>query len=81
MKTKIQKWGNSLAIRLPIALTSHSSLYEGSGVLVKTQGRNIVIEPVDSAKEISLKDMVSKITPSNRYKAVDWGKPVGKEVW
>ena len=28
-----------------------------------------------------IEELVEQITPENRHKEVDWGKPVGKEVW
>lgn len=81
METKIRKWGNSFAVRIPKVITDANSLKDGVGVTVRTQGRKIIIEPVDTVEETSLKDLVSKITAKNRYELADWGGPVGKEIW
>ncbi len=46
----------------------------------KISKKNNKISPIN-AEKLTLKDMVSKITADNRHPVVDWGKPVGKEVW
>lgn len=42
--TKIQKWGNSLAVRLPKKLTTHLGLEEGSEVMVDEHEQNVLIK-------------------------------------
>jgi antitoxin MazE len=80
MKTKIQKWGNSLAVRLPKSVVQQKSLTEGEGVLVTVKDGIIVIEQLKKPK-YTLDELVSQITPENRHDEIDWGRPVGKEVW
>ena len=43
MTTKIQRWGNSLAVRLPKEMIRHLALKEGSGVVVRHDRDTIVI--------------------------------------
>jgi len=78
MTTKLAAWGNSLGIRLPKIVAEHASLSEGSLVdfVLKTDG-SILIRPA----EPSLKEMMAQVTPENRHEEVDWGAPVGKEIW
>lgn len=45
METTIQKWGNSLAVRLPRHITRHLRLHEGSRVAVREQKTNVMIVP------------------------------------
>lgn len=80
MTTKIQQWGNSLALRLPKEITKKFKLHKGSSVTLVQDTKNILIKPVCKNK-MTLKDLVSKITPENIHSEVDWGKPVGKEIW
>jgi antitoxin MazE len=80
MKTKIQKWGNSLAVRLPKSVVQQKSLTEGEGVSVDVKDGIIVIEQLKKPK-YTLDELVSQITPENRHDEIDWGRPVGKEVW
>lgn len=79
MKTKIQKWGNSLGVRLPKSITEQKSLQEGTGVSVLIKNNQIVIEPIEDI--VSLEMMVSKITTDNLHGESDWFNKYGKEVW
>lgn len=79
MKTKIQKWGNSLGVRLPKNITEQKSLKDGLSVNVLLRNNQIVIEPVD--EEITLSGLLSDITDSNLHSESDWGKKVGAEIW
>lgn len=79
-KTKISKWGNSLAVRIPLAVARESRLEEGDGISFEfAEDGSLVLR---SAKpKYSLRELVSKITPENRHDEVDWGGPRGKEAW
>jgi antitoxin MazE len=80
MRARVQKWGNSLAVRIPKNLAQEAGLSSESRVeLTLVEGR-LVVEPV--AEEVpSLEELLAQITPENRHAEVDWGAPVGKEVW
>ena len=78
MTTKIQKWGNSLGVRIPKEVIKKAKLKDGKSVSVKNVGNFIVIT---STKEETFKSLTSKITPKNRHKEIYWGPPVGNEIW
>ena len=78
MEAKIQKWGNSLGIRIPIGISKELSLENGSIVDIAEKDNQILIKPV---KKQSLTDILSKVTAENIHDAFDFGKPVGKEIW
>ena len=80
MTTKIQKWGNSLAVRIPSGFAENLNWEAGSVVGFKQKGDQIIIT---KAKPVyTLEDMVKGITKKNRHKIV-WldDEPRGKEVW
>ena len=79
MKSHISKWGNSLALRIPKALSSELELEEGAEVEISVQNGSIIIKPVSS--NYHLDDLVRGITPENRHTETDWGAPRGSEVW
>lgn len=79
MKTKIQKWGNSLGVRLPKNIAYEKSLKEGGSVLVVIKNDQIVIEPVE--EEVSLKTLLSKVSFDNLHGETDWSGVKGNEVW
>jgi antitoxin MazE len=80
MKTMIQQWGNSLALRIPRAFAQQTSVRKGTPISLTVKNGRMVIEPLKQRK-YSLKQLVSKITPQNRHPETDWGKPTGKEAW
>ncbi len=82
MKTtsSVKKWGNSLAIRIPNVVIQDLGLSENSSIQIISNGVTATIEP-NKRNKPTLKELVTAITPENRHDEVDWGKPVGNEVW
>jgi antitoxin MazE len=78
--TRIRKWGNSLAVRFPMSVLSQINLQENGEVEIKVEDNKLILSPVKKTK-YQLKDLLSQITPENRQEEIDFGKPVGKEVW
>ena len=82
MITKVQKWGNSQGLRFPKRLLEDAQVQVGDSVEVSVQGQKIIIEPVNKIRRrYKLKDLVARLPKHTREKEVDWGPPVGKEVW
>ncbi len=80
MIQKVDRWGNSLGIRLPKQFTEQLALNEGSAVVVTLEKNVLVLRP-QKKKEQTLKQLLERITQDNLHDAVDWGAPRGKEVW
>jgi len=80
MQLKIQKWGNSLALRIPKAIASDTNIGIGSFVNLSLKKGRIIIEPVAKPK-YSLADMLQKINDKNIHREIKTGKPVGREIW
>ena len=81
MEATIQQWGDSLALRIPKTLAKQTSVKKGSTVNLTVENGHMVVTPVRRQRKYSLKELVVKITPANRQPEIDWGAPVGKEVW
>ena len=79
MHTNIKRWGNSLALRLPAAILGNTVFELDLEVDVRVEGDRLIIEPV--REPVTLATLLAKVTPENRHELVDWGPPVGKEVW
>ena len=79
VRTSIQRWGNSLALRIPKTLATQAALEENSAVELRVQGNALIIRP--TRKEWRLDELVAGITARNRHRPTDWGTAVGKEVW
>jgi antitoxin MazE len=79
MNTQMVKWGNSLAIRIPKAVVEEAMMKEGDALEIEVvaQGR---VEVRRASKIPTLAQLVSQITPENRYAEIAVGAEVGKEV-
>jgi antitoxin MazE len=80
MTTKIQQWGNSLAVRIPKSITVETELHKGTVVEVSEEGGKIILTPV-SEKKITLGDLLSRVTKANIHGEAGTGKRVGRETW
>ena len=79
MKAVIRKWGNSPAVRLPLAVIKEANFSVDQKVtIVATRGR-IVIEPSEVV-EYTLDDLLEGINSKNLHAEVSVGRPVGKET-
>jgi len=79
MKTRIRKWGNSLALRIPKAIAEDSQLSTGSTVDLSVENNTLVVKSVD--EKYSLEDLVSKIRDENVHGEIDTGRSTGRESW
>jgi antitoxin MazE len=79
MKTTVQKWGNSLAVRIPRPFAEEVQLEENSTVDLSVRGGKLVIVPAE--RDVTLDSLVEQITDENRHEEVRTGPGVGKEVW
>jgi antitoxin MazE len=80
MQTKITKWGNSLALRIPKSFALNANLRQNELVDLSIEKEKIIITPLHE-KEYSLKELLDKVTESNLHGEFDSGEPVGKEIW
>ena len=80
METRVQKWGNSLALRIPKPLASQIGLEPNSPVELSLRGDKLMIELV-TPPELNLDDLLARVTRDNIHGEVDTGPPIGREVW
>jgi antitoxin MazE len=79
MKTKVSKWGNSLAIRLPSKLAMTHSLENGSELTISEDENGILLKP--SKTQFDLDTLLSAISPENLHSPIDSDEAVGNEIW
>lgn len=77
--TQVVGWGNSQAIRIPREMLETLQISEGDEVELKVEEGVLKVRPVNP--KLTLESLVAQITPENCHKELDWGKPVGNEVW
>jgi antitoxin MazE len=74
VSTTIQKWGNSLAVRIPSAVAEQVSIKQGTEIEISIiEDGAIRIVPKKRPKKYSLNELLEQITPENRHKEIDFG--------
>ena len=80
MRTHVQKWGNSLALRIPRSFAAEVGLQKETPVEVSLADGKLVISPVTKPK-LTLEQLLAKVTKENLHHEVDTGAAVGNEAW
>ena len=80
MNATIRKWGNSLALRIPMSFAKNIHLHQGSSVNLVLTKDKIEIRPKKTIKKYLLSEMLKKVNKNNIHPEVNWGPPVGREI-
>jgi antitoxin MazE len=80
MKTAVQKWGNSLAIRIPRAFAHETRLGNGTEVDLELKAGTLVIRRARNNR-YRLSDLLAQVRKTNKHGETEWGGPAGREVW
>lgn len=80
MLTKVQKWGNSLALRIPKAFALDAQLENDSFVEITIVEGQIIITPV-AAPSWTLEELLAGINKKNIHREVNTGVATGNEAW
>jgi antitoxin MazE len=80
MKARIQKWGNSLALRIPKSFAAETHLEQGTLVEVSLHDGKLLVTPLPPLA-ITLEELLKHVTPQNLHHVVDTGPVVGGEAW
>jgi antitoxin MazE len=80
MQTTVQKWGNSLAVRIPKPFVEETHITSGSQIDLTVDNGRIVIVPQVEPK-YSLAELLQGVTARNKHSETDTGPAVGQEVW
>jgi len=78
-RAQIVSWGNSQALRIPRIILDEMRVREGDEVEMTVENGYLAVRPLHG--KLTLESLVAAITPENRHKEIDWGTPVGNEVW
>lgn len=75
---KLQKWGNSMGIRIPKTIIEQAHLSVDVPVTIEHRDGKIIIFP--SQKNLQLNKLLGQVTEDNLHKTIDFS-PRGREVW
>ena len=80
MEVIVKKWGNSAAVRIPAAVMETARFALDQPVDVRAEDGRVVIEPVKRT-QYDIGKLIESISRENCHSLVDFGKPVGRELW
>jgi len=78
MEMVVEKWGDGLGVKIPRSFVQEMALRDGDKVKITGLGQGMLISPGWTE---SLQEMLDRVTPENIHGEIDFGPPVGKEVW
>ena len=79
MTTSIQKWGNSQGIRIPKILLDTVNWSENEEIIITVEDGKLIIEKIENRKNI--KELFQDYEGEYKPEEIDWGSPVGDEIW
>lgn len=80
MQTKVQKWGNSLGVRIPRGLAEEVGLAAGTEVSLSAREGELVLKPSVPSR-LRLADLLADVTSDNIHASIDTGDAVGAEAF
>jgi antitoxin MazE len=80
MQTRIQKWGNSLGLRIPRSLAAEAQVEEGATVDLSVEDGRLLVRPL-RVRKYALRTLLRKVSRRKLHGEVSTGKAVGREAW
>lgn len=77
MRTRISKWGNSLAVRIPRSFAEQLGVTDGSAIEISAHGERVILE----RPKYDLADLLEGVTAENLHGETDTGEARGREEW
>ena len=80
MQAKVEQLGDRLAVCIPADVAAALGLALGTPVDIGAESGRLVVSPPGKGL-LTMAEMLEGVTPESYHKEVDWGPPVGNEVW
>jgi antitoxin MazE len=80
MQTKIQRWGNSLGLRIPRSFAEEAGVEAGSQVDLSVRDGDLIVRAA-KRRTYRLSELLEKVTAKNVHGEVDTSGPIGREIW
>jgi antitoxin MazE len=78
VRTRVRRWGNSLAVRIPSALAREVRLQERAEIDVWVEEGRIVVEPLSLTP--ALEELIAGVTPRNAHADFEWRPASGRRI-
>ena len=80
MQTKIQKWGNSLGLRIPRSFAAEAQVEEGASVDLSVENGQLLVRPL-RVRKYSLHALLRRVSQRNLHGEISTNGAVGREAW
>jgi len=80
VQTKVQRWGNSLGLRIPRAFAAEAGVEAGAAVELSLRDGDLIVSRARRPK-YRVDELIRKVNAKNLHSEVNTGDPVGREVW
>jgi antitoxin MazE len=84
MKNAVQKWGNSLGLRIPAAIAAEMQIKRGTPVTLRLDDGVLMVQVARPRRRrrsrFKMSELLARVTPENFQPAYDWGPDVGTEI-
>ncbi len=80
MEAKLQKWGNSVGVRIPSSILKSLNIKTNDVVNIEQIEDKIMIS-ISKNKKISLKDRFMDYNGKNLAKEFSWDEDLEREIW
>jgi antitoxin MazE len=80
MKTTAQKWGNSLAVRVPKGIAQQAGIKVNDDLEIEVKKGTLILKP-HLRRVYRLEDLLKRMTPQNIHDEIGYGTPVGREAF
>ena len=81
MTVKFREVGNSMTITIPKDIVTRCGLFQGMEASIEEENNTITVKPIVSNKKITIKTLFENYHGNYVPTEIDWGNPIGREVW
>jgi len=81
MQTNIQKWGNSQGVRIPKHILARANISENEKIDLSCENETIIIRKAKPKNKKNIKELFANFDGEYKAEEIDWGTPVGREIW
>jgi antitoxin MazE len=80
MRVRVQRWGNSLAVRIPKSFAAETRIQQDTEVELSIDEGRLIISPA-VPRPLTLEELLEGVTAESLHGEFETGPAVGGEAW
>lgn len=81
MTVKFREVGNSITVTIPKSIVDQLGLSQGMEANIKAENNHIIVVPNTFNGKVTIKSLFSNYSGNYKPTEINYGGPIGKEVW